>query len=263
MEMRKCKKRIRTIIFISMLSALLVACGEGAEQLGDTQITESKNLYLVEETTDVKESEFLETEDCEEIQLETEVTQEEEVNSETEMQEVEAIVLPIETENESEILQEVYTYVDLSQVMYAKQPVNVRDLPSASGNKLGGISSGQQVTVTGQCNETNWYRISYNGKEGFVSNNYLVVEKPVVVVDNSSSSSRETPASNSVTSESSTPSVTVPEQEETVGELVWVPVNGGKKYHKTSTCSNMKDPMQVSVETALANGYTACKRCHK
>lgn len=261
--MSKCKKRIWTIIFITMLSALLMACGESEEQLGDTQITESESLYMVEGATDAEASEFVEKEDYEERQLEMEVMQEKDVNSETEMSGVESIVLPIETENESEILQEVYTYVDLSKVMYAKQSVNVRDLPSASGDKLGGLSSGQEVTVTGQCNETNWYRISYNGKEGFVSNNYLVAEKPVVFVDNSSSSSRETPASNSVTSESSTPSVTVPEQEETVGELVWVPVNGGKKYHKTSTCSNMKDPMQVSVETALANGYTACKRCHK
>ena len=57
-------------------------------------------------------------------------------------------------------------------------------------------------------------------------------------------------------------SVTVPEKEETVGQLVWVPTKGGKKYHRSAGCSNMKDPMQVSVETAIANGYTPCKRCY-
>lgn len=57
-------------------------------------------------------------------------------------------------------------------------------------------------------------------------------------------------------------SVTVPNAEETVGNLVWVPTNGGTKYHSKAGCSNMEDPMQVSLETAKANGYEACKRCH-
>ena len=56
--------------------------------------------------------------------------------------------------------------------------------------------------------------------------------------------------------------VTVPESEEDKGDLVWVPVNGGTKYHSKKSCSNMKDPIQVSIETAIKNGYTACKRCH-
>lgn len=54
--------------------------------------------------------------------------------------------------------------------------------------------------------------------------------------------------------------VTVPEAE-TGPSLVWVPVNGGTKYHSYAGCSGMIDPIQVTVETAIANGYTACKRC--
>ncbi len=57
--------------------------------------------------------------------------------------------------------------------------------------------------------------------------------------------------------------VTVPEQEETEGNLVWVPVNGGTRYHCKATCSGMDNPMQVTVETAEANGYTPCKKCYK
>ncbi len=56
--------------------------------------------------------------------------------------------------------------------------------------------------------------------------------------------------------------VTVPEHEEAGGNLVWVPTNGGKKYHSRSGCSNMKNPMQVTLDTAIANGYTACKKCY-
>lgn len=57
-------------------------------------------------------------------------------------------------------------------------------------------------------------------------------------------------------------SVTVPDETETEGELVWVPVNGGTKYHSREGCSNMKDPIQVSLDTAIENGYTPCGRCH-
>lgn len=57
-------------------------------------------------------------------------------------------------------------------------------------------------------------------------------------------------------------SVTVPTQPETQGNLVWVPTNGGTKYHSKSSCSQMKDPIQVSIETAKAYGYTACGRCY-
>lgn len=57
-------------------------------------------------------------------------------------------------------------------------------------------------------------------------------------------------------------SVTVPNESESKGDLVWVPVNGGTKYHTKSSCSNMKEPMQVSLETAIENGYEPCKRCH-
>ena len=56
-------------------------------------------------------------------------------------------------------------------------------------------------------------------------------------------------------------SVTIPEPE-TGGDLVWIPTHGGTKYHRSARCSNMIDPIQVSRETAIANGFTACKRCY-
>ena len=62
--------------------------------------------------------------------------------------------------------------------MYAKSSVNVRDLPSFDGEKLGKLSEGAEVKVTGQCNETKWYRIEYDGKVGYVRNKYLTTEKP-------------------------------------------------------------------------------------
>lgn len=70
-----------------------------------------------------------------------------------------------------------YTYADMSKTMYAKNAVNVRSLPSTSGAKLGSLMKNGEVAVTGQCNETGWYRIVYGDGEAFVSNKYLSEEK--------------------------------------------------------------------------------------
>lgn len=71
-----------------------------------------------------------------------------------------------------------YTYKELSTVMYASAAVNVRDLPSSEGKKIGSLKAAQEVSVTGQCVETSWYRIDYNGKVGYVSPDHLTSKKP-------------------------------------------------------------------------------------
>lgn len=67
---------------------------------------------------------------------------------------------------------------------------------------------------------------------------------------------------NGNSSASSENSVVVPENNETGENLVWVPVNGGTKYHSNEGCSNMKNPKQVTKETAEASGYEPCKKCY-
>ena len=44
--------------------------------------------------------------------------------------------------------------------------------------------------------------------------------------------------------------------------LVWIPTHGGSKYHSRSSCSQMVDPLQVTVDEAIAQGFTPCKRCY-
>ena len=73
---------------------------------------------------------------------------------------------------------------------------------------------------------------------------------------------QDSASSNENSSDSSGNSVVVPEKNETGENLVWVPVNGGTKYHSNAGCSNMKNPKQVTKETAEANGYEPCKRCY-
>ncbi len=71
-----------------------------------------------------------------------------------------------------------YTINEMSSTMYAKSAVNVRNQPSTDGEKVGRLAYGQEVTVTGQCKETGWYQIELNGETAFVSNSYIVAEKP-------------------------------------------------------------------------------------
>ena len=70
-----------------------------------------------------------------------------------------------------------YTFEDMEATKYAKSTVNVRSLPNTDGEKLGGLSTNDEVKVTGKCNETGWYRIEYSDGVAYVSDSYLVDNK--------------------------------------------------------------------------------------
>lgn len=52
------------------------------------------------------------------------------------------------------------------------------------------------------------------------------------------------------------------QEDDQMADGVWISASG-KKYHRTSSCSGMKSPRQVSAEQAAAQGYTPCKRCFR
>ena len=41
---------------------------------------------------------------------------------------------------------------------------------------------------------------------------------------------------------------------------VWITAKG-KRYHRSSSCSNMKNPYTVTLEQAQASGRTPCRKC--
>lgn len=43
--------------------------------------------------------------------------------------------------------------------------------------------------------------------------------------------------------------------------MVWIPKTGSK-YHSNSSCSNMKNPTQVTISDAISRGYEPCKKCY-
>lgn len=57
-------------------------------------------------------------------------------------------------------------------------------------------------------------------------------------------------------------SIDVPSSDIAGENLVWVPVNGGERYHRKPSCSKMIDPYQIPMEEAKSRGYTACGKCY-
>lgn len=88
-----------------------------------------------------------------------------------------------------------YTFEDMEATKYAKSTVNVRSLPNTDGEKLGGLSTNDEVKVTGKCNETGWYRIEYSDSVAYVSDDYLVDNKVETKPAEAPSSNRGSTAS--------------------------------------------------------------------
>lgn len=66
--------------------------------------------------------------------------------------------------------------------------------------------------------------------------------------------------SSSTTTSSSTPSTEQNNNTAGSGDMVWIP-SSGSKYHSRSSCSNMKNPTQVTKQEAENQGYEPCKKC--
>ena len=187
--------RAALMLVLMLMAVSVAACGNSA---GAEDVTEATELEALSEATELEAVETTEGTEAAVVETteDTETATEETGAAETETaSEAGAESTAADTDNG-------YTITSLNKTMYAKQSVNVRDLPSTDGSKLGSLSSGQAVTVTGQCEETGWYRIVYDGATGYCSNNYLTDTKP------SSGSTGSTGSSNSGSTGSSSGSST-------------------------------------------------------
>ena len=140
------------VLSITMLASTVTGCG--SKETSEVQATEVVEAVMETEAV-VPETEVVE-EATEEIVVEDTET--------TEVEETEA------QEGAD------YTVKDMSATKYAKQKVNVRSGASTDYEQIGSLNANQKVTVTGQA-DTGWYRIDYNGKEGYVSDKYLSDQK--------------------------------------------------------------------------------------
>ena len=125
--------------------------------------------------------------------------------------------------------------------MYATTNVNIRSGPSSNTEKLGMLSRGEAVQAGNA--ENGWTPIIVSAGIGYVSSEYLSAYAPVL-----------TPETTAAAADVGIRST---------GETVWIPTNGGKKYHSKSTCSGMINPEPVSKSQAEAMGFGPCGRCYR
>ena len=132
----------------------------------------------------------------------------------------------------------------INKTMYAKRATPIYAGAYDTTEKLGTYGRGDEISLTGICTDKDgdtWYVVIYNGRSAFVSAYYLSDTKPREVVK---------PAPEENTNTATTAS----------GTMVWITAKG-KRYHRSSSCSNMKNPYTVTLEQAQASGRTPCRKC--
>ena len=168
MKHRTHKLAAKAVAAILCAALMLTACGSKETTSNEPASTETTSATATEATS-VESTEMTTTEAAvEPTEAPTETP------AESPAPAVESTAAPVE----STAVSTGYTYSELSQTMYAKSAVNIRDLPSTDGKKIGSLKASQEITVTGKCDQTGWYRFDGNNTTGYVSDKYIVSEKP-------------------------------------------------------------------------------------
>lgn len=177
MKHRTHKLAAKAVATILCAALMLTACGSKETTSNETAVTETTSV----ESTEITTTETAVAEPTVEPAVEptNAPTESEAAPTETApAPTVEPTAEPVVTETTT-AADAGYTYSELNQTVYAKSAVNVRDLPSTDGKKIGSLKASQEITVTGKCDQTGWYRFDWNGTTGYVSDKYIVSEKPV------------------------------------------------------------------------------------
>lgn len=174
MKHRTHKPTAKAVAAILCTALMLTACGGKETTSNETAVTETTSVESTEITTTEAVVAEPTVEPAVEPTAEPTEAPTEAAPTETPAPAVEPTAAPVETADAG------YTYSELNQTMYAKSAVNVRDLPSTDGKKIGSLKASQEITVTGKCDQTGWYRFDWNNTTGYVSDKYIVSEKPAV-----------------------------------------------------------------------------------
>lgn len=183
MKHRTHKLAAKAVAAILCAALMLTACGSKETTSNETASTETTSVTATEATEMTTTEETVTEPTVEPTEAPTET-----VPAESPAPAVEPTATPVETTAVST----GYTYSELNQTMYAKSTVNVRDLPNTDGKKIGSLKASQEIAVTGKCDQTGWYRFELNNTTGYVSDKYIVSEKPAVNTVASTNNSRNT-----------------------------------------------------------------------
>lgn len=172
MKHRTHKPTAKAVATILCAALMLTACGSKETTSNETAVTETTSV----ESTEITTTEAAVAEPTVEPAVEPTAEPTEAPTETAPASTVEPTAEPVEPT----AVNTGYTYSELNQTMYAKSAVNVRDLPSTDGKKIGSLKASQEIVVTGKCDQTGWYRFDWNNTTGYVSDKYIVSETPAV-----------------------------------------------------------------------------------
>lgn len=274
MKHRTHKLAAKTVATILCAALMLTACGSKETTSNETASTETTSVEsTVESTTEttVAEPTAEPTVKPAETPTESETAPTETAPAESPASTVEPTAEPVVAETTT-VADAGYTYSELNQTMYAKSAVNVRDLPSTDGKKIGGLKASQEITVTGKCDQTGWYRFKLNNTTGYVSDKYIVSEKPAV---NTATTGNSNTAENTTQQNTTTPAATpAPAQTTTTGttdtsgeyfdramaEQVFALVNEERVANGIPALIWSEDVYNIAVQRCYENDYHAGAR---
>lgn len=254
MKHRTHKPTAKAVAAILCVALMLTACGSKETTSNETASTETTPIEAATEATSVESTEAVVAEPTVEP---TEAPMESKaVPAESPAPAVEPTAAPVETTAAADA---GYTYSELSQTMYAKSAVNVRDLPSTDGKKIGSLKASQEITVTGKCDQTGWYRFDWNNTTGYVSDKYIISEKPAVntvaSTNNSSNTAGNTtqqntaaPAATPAPAQTTTTGSSEPYFDRAVAEQVFALVNNDRVANGLSALTWNEDMYNIAVQ---------------
>lgn len=261
--MKKYKNRkdaVKTVVAVLCATLMLTACGSKETASNETASTETISVESTEMTTTeetVAEPATEPTVEPTEAPMESKAAP-----AESPAPAVEPTAAPVEPTAVST----GYTYSELSQTMYAKSAVNVRDLPSTDGKKIGSLKANQEITVTGKCDQTGWYRFELNNTTGYVSDKYIVSEKPAVNTVASTNNSNNTagnttaatqqntaapaatPAPAQTTTTNTTPNSSEPYFDRAMAEQIFALVNADRVANGLNALEWSEDDYNIAMQ---------------
>ena len=265
MKHRTDKLAAKTVAAILCAALMLTACGSKETTSNETASTETTSVTATE-TNSVESTEMTTTE----ATVEPTEAPTETAPAESPAPAAEPTTAPVE----STAVSTGYTYSELNQTMYAKSAVNVRDLPSTDGKKIGSLKASQEITVTGKCDQTGWYRFELNNTTGYVSDKYIVSEKPAVniVATNNTTAGNSNTAGNTTQQNTAAPAATPAQTTTTtvsgteeyfdraMAEQVFALVNNDRVANGLNALAWNEDLYNIAVQRCYENDVHAGMR---
>ena len=252
MKHRTHKLAAKAVVAILCAALMLTACGSKETTSNETASTETTSATATEATS-VESTEMTTTEAAvEPTEAPTETP------AESPAPAVESTAAPVE----STAVSTGYTYSELSQTMYVKSAVNIRDLPSTDGKKIGNLKASQEITVTGKCDQTGWYRFDWNNTTGYVSDKYIVSEKPAGNTTANAQQNTAAPAATPAPAQTTTTTVSGTEEyfDRAMAEQVFALVNNDRVANGLNALAWNEDLYNIAVQRCYENDVHAGMR---